>query len=147
MRSMLFALVTLASGIALAVPPVAPGDYRGTGRYIGPDGSVGTYEIEARVDGDLLTTRYAYKDQNGAAQQHTLTFRFGADGSLAVTSPEHPAGTAGRCDGALCSYAMTFPGGEVMELLHFTPEGIDKVGAKKFSGASVAWTETLSRAK
>ncbi|MCU0253782.1 MAG: hypothetical protein MUE47_04500 [Acidobacteria bacterium] len=147
MKSTLFALLTLASGAALAAPPVAPGDYRGTGRYLAPDGSVGTYEIEARVEGDRLTTRYAYKDQAGNAQQRSMTVQFGADGSIAVTSPDQPGAIAGRCDAALCSYASSFPGGQVMELLRFGPDGIEKVGSKSFSGASVAWTESLSRVK
>jgi hypothetical protein len=62
-----------------------------------------------------------------------------------MTSPDYPGTTAGRCDGSLCSYAMSFPGGEVMELLRFSPGGIEKVGRKSFSGVTIAWTESLSR--
>jgi hypothetical protein len=147
MRSTLFALLILASGAALAAPPTAPGNYRGTGRFLAPDGSVGTYEIEARLEGERLSTRYTYKDQAGNPQQKTMTFQFGADGSVTMTSPDYPGTTAGRCDGSLCSYAMSFPGGEVMELLSFGPEGIEKVGRKSFSGVTIAWTESLSRVK
>ncbi len=147
MKSTLIAFLALASGVALAAPPAAPGNYRGTGRYLAPDGSVGTYEIEARVEGDRLTTRYAYKDQAGNAQQRSMTVQFGADGSIAVSSPDYPGTTAGRCDGSLCSYATSFPGGQVMELLRFGPDGIEKVGSKGFSGTTVAWTESLSRVR
>lgn len=141
------ALVVLGSFSALAAEPLPQGEFAGTGRYLGPQDATGTYAVTASVEGGRMVASYVYKDAAGQERRETLTLTAGADGSLAIESKDQPGAGRGRCDRDICSYAMTFPGGEVMELIRFKPDAIEKVGTKRFGEMSVTWTETLARVR
>lgn len=150
MRRFLFvnvAFVLIASGAAFAQERLPQGEFTGQGRYLGPQNSTGTYEVSALIEGSTIVATYVYDDGSGQKRRESLTLIAQPDGSLVVRGKDQAGEGRGRCDGSLCSYAMAFPGGSVMELIRIDADAIEKVGTKRYGETSVTWTETLARAR
>lgn len=140
------ALVAASSLSALAASPLPQGKFAGTGSYLGPKGSTGSYTISATVDGDRMVAIYRYQEGSSPRREETYTLTAKADGTFTIAGKDRGRELRGRCDGPVCSYAASFPGGEVMELIRFKEDAIEKVGTKTFGDVSVTWTESLERA-
>lgn len=151
MRRYLFFVVLFivaTTAVASAQERFPQGEFTGQGRYLGPENSSGTYEVSASIVGSTIVATYVYDDGSGQKRRESLTLIAQPDGSLVVRGKDDRVGEGrGRCDGGLCSYAMSFPGGSVMELIRIGADSIEKVGTKRYGETSVTWTETLGRAR
>ncbi len=150
MRRYLFVgvlFVLMASGAALAQERLPQGEFTGQGRYLGPQNSTGTYEVAASIEGSTIVATYVYDDGSGQKRRESLTLIAQPDGSLVVRGEDRAGEGRGHCEANLCSYAMSFPGGSVMELIRIDGDAIEKVGTKRYGETSITWTETLARAR
>lgn len=145
MRSIVFAIGVLASGVLQAAPPNLPqGSFTGIASWRGPGGATGTYTVERTITGATISSRYAWAEPQPREEKVSLTLVMKDTGPLfdVLDERKQVVGT-GYCYDDTCAYRSTFGPVTVDETLRWSEGSIVATGAKSGPGFSVVWKETL----
>ncbi|MFV2073483.1 MAG: hypothetical protein ACC742_12630 [Thermoanaerobaculales bacterium] len=138
----LVGFVCLAPGV-FAGGPLPDGHFRGTGHWIGPDGSSGEYDVETVIAGDVIESTYRYPGVQPGRDKHIVRLTASSDGSIEVTGENEQFNGRGFCLEDECFYRLEAGGVMIEENVRRTDGRLVKFGSKSGDGFRVVWKETL----